>query len=108
MSRKIQKAVFSTVEVLRNSFMPFQVLCPVKPVEVLGKVYTTFFFFFSLSRSCEEQSLVVEWDTEENIKAIRSSVALLLRGCSCKKGYDTWQCSCKRTGKLARYSLAQL
>ena len=45
----------------------------------------------------KEQSLV-EWDTEENIKGIRSRVALLLRGCSCKKGCDTQQCSCKRAG----------
>ena len=46
----------------------------------------------------KEQSLVVEWDTEENIKGVQSRVALLLRGCGCKKGCDTRQCSCKRAG----------
>ena len=43
----------------------------------------------------KEQTLVVEWDTEENIKGIQNRVALLLRGCGCKKGCDTRQCSCK-------------
>ena len=46
----------------------------------------------------EERSLVVEWDMEENIKSIQSCVALILRGCGCKKGCETRQCSCKWLG----------
>lgn len=44
----------------------------------------------------------MEWDTEENIKSKQSRVALLLRGCGCKKGCETWQCSCRWLGNECR------
>ena len=34
-------------------------------------------------RQIREQKLTIVWDSEENIKAIRETVSLLLHGCKC-------------------------
>jgi len=47
----------------------------------------------------EGGSLSVEWDTENNRRSVQDRVALLLRGCGCKKGCNTRQCSCKHAEK---------
>ena len=44
--------------------------------------------------------LEIDWDDPLNCAKIRERVNLLLRGCSCKKGCDTRQCSCLKTGKI--------
>ena len=38
----------------------------------------------------------IEWDTEENRKAVKDRVATLTRGCTCKTGCHTARCSCKK------------
>ena len=42
----------------------------------------------------------VEWDSEENIKDVRSRVKLLTTGCQCVTGCDTKRCGCRKNGKL--------
>ena len=43
--------------------------------------------------------LTVDWDSEENIRAVNEKVAGLLRSCHCKTGCKTARCSCKKRGK---------
>lgn len=40
----------------------------------------------------------VDWDTPDNVSKVRYRVQHLLRGCSCKKGCTTRQCSCLKGG----------
>ena len=42
----------------------------------------------------------VVWDSEENIKDVRSRVKLLTTGCQCVTGCDTNRCGCRKNGKL--------
>lgn len=44
-------------------------------------------------------TLTVEWDSEENISAVETRVASLLKGCKCKSGCHTKRCGCKGKGK---------
>ena len=46
-----------------------------------------------------KNTLNVDWDSENNMVAVRERVAGLLKGCSCKTGCETWQCGCKRNDK---------
>ena len=46
-----------------------------------------------------EQKLTIAWDSEENLKAIRERVSLLLHGCKCTTGCRTGQCTCRRKRK---------
>ena len=43
-----------------------------------------------------KNSLTVDWDSENNIAAVRERVAGLLKVCGCKTGCETRQCGCKR------------
>lgn len=40
--------------------------------------------------------LTVDWDCEDNMKAVRERVEGLLKGCSCKTGCETRQCGCRK------------
>ena len=46
-----------------------------------------------------KNTLNVDWDSENNMVAVRERVAGLLKGCSCKTGCETRQCGCKRNDK---------
>ena len=39
------------------------------------------------------------WDSEENLKAIRDRVCLLLKGCKCLTGCQTARCACKKNNR---------
>ena len=40
-----------------------------------------------------------EWDSPENIHEVRSRVAFLTHGCSCKMGCKSWRCKCVKAGQ---------
>ena len=44
----------------------------------------------------EEDELLFNWDSEENIAAVRGRVEALTKGCHCKTGCNTARCSCKK------------
>ena len=44
----------------------------------------------------DEEQMKIQWDSEENIKAVKTKVATLLRGCSCKKGCNTARCGFRK------------
>ena len=46
-----------------------------------------------------EDNLTIDWDSVENIKAIRERVSLLTKGCKCKTGCTTGRCGCKKKGR---------
>ena len=48
----------------------------------------------------ESGTVQVEWDSPENLKKTRESVAFLTHGCGCKTGYATAQCKCVKSGRL--------
>ena len=41
----------------------------------------------------------IYWDTEENRYKVKSRVALLMKGCSCKSGCGTNRCGCWKSGE---------
>ena len=47
----------------------------------------------------QDDHLTIEWDTDDNMDAIRKRVATLLKGCGCKTGCQTPQCGCKAKGQ---------
>ena len=47
----------------------------------------------------EEDELHFNWDSEENMAAVRERVETLTKGCHCKAGCRTARCSCKKKGK---------
>ena len=46
----------------------------------------------------DEQGLVCEWDSAENIAAVRSRVVALLMGCKCRTGCNSAICGCRKKG----------
>ena len=46
-----------------------------------------------------ENTLIVDWDSENNMAAVRERVVGLLKGCGCKIGCETRQCGCKKNDK---------
>ena len=50
-------------------------------------------------------NLTVEWDTEENLKAIQDRRVMLTKGCTCATGCKTRRCGCLRRGKS--YAIAE-
>lgn len=40
--------------------------------------------------------LAIDWDSEDNMRKIRSRVNLVLKGCSCKSGCTTKRCGCRK------------
>ena len=47
----------------------------------------------------EEDELLFNWDSEENIAAVRGRVEALTKGRHCKTGCNTERCSCKKKEK---------
>ena len=45
----------------------------------------------------KDEGLTIEWDTEENIAAIRERVHLITRGWKCASGCSTNCCDCRKT-----------
>jgi len=43
--------------------------------------------------------LTMDWDSTENITAVKKRVLLLTKGCKCKTGCTTGRCGCKRKGQ---------
>lgn len=43
--------------------------------------------------------LEIDWDSQENLESVRYRVALLTKGCGCKKGCQTSRCSCVKHNK---------
>ena len=41
-----------------------------------------------------EEKLMVDWDSDDNIMAIRKRVSFLTKGCGCKTGCSTKKCKC--------------
>ena len=46
----------------------------------------------------QEGKLTIDWESEENMKKIKSRVDIVLKGCSCKGGCATNRCSCRKEG----------
>ena len=47
------------------------------------------------------ESIMPEWDSEENIQCVKERVNFLLKGCCCKKSKcQTKQCKCLKAGRL--------
>ena len=44
-------------------------------------------------------TLLIDWDSDENIAQVRSTVALIKKGCGCKTGCISARCKCKKGGK---------
>ena len=42
----------------------------------------------------ENSTLLIDWDSHENLEKVKDTVGLLMKGCSCKRGCRTRQCSC--------------
>ena len=56
-----------------------------------------------------KNTLNVDWDSENNMVAVREMVAGLLKGCSCKTGCETQQCGCKgMTRNVVKVVIAQI
>ena len=47
----------------------------------------------------QDSTLVVDWDSDINMDAVKERVEGLLKGCGCKTGCQTRQCRCKGKGK---------
>ena len=47
----------------------------------------------------EGDSLKVEWDTEENVEAVKQRVAFLTHGCGCKTNCGSGRCKCYKSGQ---------
>ena len=47
-------------------------------------------------KQTDPNTLVVDWDSEDNI--VRTTVALIKKGCGCKTGCLTSRCKCKKAG----------
>ena len=48
-------------------------------------------------RNIKDEGLTIdEWNTEENLAAIRERVHLLIRGCKCASGCSTNRCGCMK------------
>ena len=43
-------------------------------------------------------TLLIDWDSEENMTEVRTRVALIRKGCGCKTGCMTARCKCKKSG----------
>ena len=50
----------------------------------------------------KDGKLTIVWDTEDNMKAVRQRVKVLLQGCKCKTGCTTARCKCKREGEICK------
>ncbi len=48
----------------------------------------------------QDSRLTIQWDTEENLKAIRERVTTLTRGCKCVSGCRTKRCGCVKKNRL--------
>ena len=48
----------------------------------------------------KDGQLAIQWDTEDNIKAIRESVTILTKGCKCLSGCSTKRCGCMKKNQL--------
>ena len=46
----------------------------------------------------DSNTLIIDWDSNENITNIRSAVALIKKGCGCKMGCVSAHCRCRRGG----------
>ena len=46
--------------------------------------------------SVNENSLVVNWDSDKNVMAIRKRVTFLTKGCGCRTGCTSKKCKCVR------------
>ena len=46
----------------------------------------------------DPHTLAIDWDSEANITQVRTTVALIKKGCGCKTGCLTARCKCKRGG----------
>ena len=47
----------------------------------------------------EDEDLLYDWDSEENMSKVRERVYTLTRGCHCKTGCSSAKCSCRKKGK---------
>ena len=45
----------------------------------------------------DQNVLLIEWDSDENITKVRTRVALIKKGCACKTGCLTGRCKCKKS-----------
>ena len=46
-----------------------------------------------------DESLTFDWDSENNMEAVRQRVIQLLKGCKCRTGYTTSRCGCRKKNK---------
>ena len=44
----------------------------------------------------EDGKFLIDWDSKDNMHAVRQRVDLLLKGCACKSGCKTKRCGCKK------------
>ena len=46
----------------------------------------------------DSNTFIIDWDSDENISRIRSTVVLIKKGCGCKTGCITARCKCNKSG----------
>ena len=49
-------------------------------------------------RQPDLNTLLVDWDSDDNIAKVRTAVAFIKKGCGCKTGCLTARCKCKKGG----------
>ena len=49
-------------------------------------------------KQTDQNTLAVDWNSEDNIAWVRTTVALIKKGCGCKTSCLTSCCKCKKTG----------
>ena len=54
---------------------------------------------FDYGWKIQDDALIVDWDSDINMDAVKERVEGLLKGCGCKTGCQTRQCRCKGKGK---------
>lgn len=46
-----------------------------------------------------DNTLTVDWESDENVAAINARVSSLLKGCKCKSGCGNMRCGCRKNGR---------
>ena len=47
-----------------------------------------------------DQCLLIEWDSTENVLAIKQRVLSLTKGCKCSTGCTSGRCGCRKKGQM--------
>ena len=56
----------------------------------------------------DNNSLRIEWDSDDNISKVQMQVALLKKGCGCKTGCQTGRCKCRKKTRIHMWPRMQI